>query len=101
MRPEEEAEIKRQAADPKKNRYIEPVSGFFAGDAEERLEDLHEMFFRFTLYASREGLNEDLVADVSCGYYELRLFLQQIIKNDRAFNKLKEEASPRPLKQVS
>lgn len=89
MRESAQKEIERQVADLKNGSYIEPVSGFFAGDAEERLEDLHEMFFRFTLYASKEGLNDDLVANVSCGYYELRLFLQEVVKNAKKFDELR------------
>lgn len=89
MRDSAKEEIKKQAADKNQKQYVEPVSSFTAGDAEERLEGLHEMYSRFMRLAVKDGFSIEYVDEIGVSYDELREFLQQIIKNARAFDVLK------------
>ena len=82
-------EIQRQANDHSQAQYVEPVSGFTASDAERPMEDLHELYFRFSITAAKEGFDEEFVSDIANTYSELRLFLRQIIYNSEKFNELK------------
>lgn len=80
-------EIKKQVAT--QEQYVEPVSGLTAEDAEYRMEDLHDLYYRFSLSIPQEDYTEDFVKSIGHTYYELRKFLQQIIKNGEVFDEFK------------
>lgn len=87
MRDSAKEEIKRQATT--QNVYMEPITGFTAGDAENHLENLHELYYRFSLEAVKDGYADDFMADIGHTYYVLWMFLKDITKNAQTFNELK------------
>ena len=87
-------EIKRQAST--ETMYTEPITGFGADDADVHLENLHELYYRFSLMAAKEGLEADFIADLGHTYYVLWMFLKDIVKNSETFEELKSQKTSRP-----
>ena len=82
-------EVKGQLDCSSRKQYVDPSSGFAAGDARDHLEGLHEMYTRFMREAVKEEFSVEYVDEVDYTYGELRLFLKNIIKQAEHFEELK------------